>query len=262
VQTGAGAEATAERNRFLLAQLAAQRLEAEADLSTLATPRPEDVALAQSRVAAAEAALAKARADAELARVRAPMEGTILRIFARPGDQVGSDGLMEMADLSRLDVVADVFETDLAACARVRRPRSSSPARRSATRPPCARSAGRCAAPPRPAPTPSPRWIRARWRCASPSPTRRPRCCAGAPTCRSRWRSSPWRAGTGGGAMNELSPPRRLHPWAPELTGEAAPPPASRRRSPGLLDALRLPLRLAARQLRADRAKLATAIAA
>jgi HlyD family secretion protein len=40
VQTGAGAEATAERNRFLLAQLAAQRAEAEADLTTLATPRP------------------------------------------------------------------------------------------------------------------------------------------------------------------------------------------------------------------------------
>ena len=63
--------------------------------------------------------------------------------------------------------------------------------------------------------------------------------------------------------MNELSPPR-LHPWAPELTGEAATTPvapASPPREPGLLDALRLPLRLAARQLRADRAKLATAIA-
>ena len=61
--------------------------------------------------------------------------------------------------------------------------------------------------------------------------------------------------------MNELSPPRRLHPWAPELNGEAAPPPRVAPPEPGLLDALRLPLRLAARQLRADRAKLATAIA-
>jgi HlyD family secretion protein len=113
VVSGAGAEAVAERNRFLLTQLAAQRAQAEADLTTLATARPEDVALAESRVTAAEAALAKARADAELARVRAPMDGTILRVFARPGDQVGSDGVLEMADLSRLDVVADVFETDL-----------------------------------------------------------------------------------------------------------------------------------------------------
>ncbi|WP_424810467.1 efflux RND transporter periplasmic adaptor subunit [Roseococcus sp. YIM B11640] len=113
VPSGAGSEAVAERNRFATMRLSAERAQAEADLVTLSTPRPEDVALAESRVAAAEAALAKAVADAQLARVTAPLDGTILRIFARPGDQVGSDGLLEMADLSRLDVVADVFETDL-----------------------------------------------------------------------------------------------------------------------------------------------------
>lgn len=113
VPTGAGSAAVAERNRYLALNLANQRAQAEADLLTLAAPRPEDVALAEARVAAAEAALAKARADAALSRVVAPMDGTILRVFARPGDQVGSDGLLEMADLSRLDVVADVFETDL-----------------------------------------------------------------------------------------------------------------------------------------------------
>lgn len=113
VPSGAGSEASAERNRFVLFRLSAERALAEADLQTLSTPREEDVRLAESRAAAAEAALAKARADAELARVRAPIPGTIIRIFARPGDQVGSDGLMEMADLTRMDVVADVFETDL-----------------------------------------------------------------------------------------------------------------------------------------------------
>jgi len=113
VPTGAGSFAVAERNRYLALQLANQRAQAEADLATLSTPRPEDVALAEARVTQMQAALDKARADAALARVRAPMDGTILRIFARPGDQVGSDGLLEMADLSRLDVVADVFETDL-----------------------------------------------------------------------------------------------------------------------------------------------------
>jgi HlyD family secretion protein len=113
VPSGAGSEAAAERNRFVLFRLSAERSLAEADLQTLSTPREEDVRLAEARLAAAEAALAKARADAELARVRAPIPGTILRIFARPGDQVGSDGVMEVADLSRMDVVADVFETDL-----------------------------------------------------------------------------------------------------------------------------------------------------
>ncbi|WP_198373387.1 efflux RND transporter periplasmic adaptor subunit, partial [Roseomonas rosulenta] len=94
-------------------RLAAERAQAEAELDTLLSSRPEDIALAQARLAAAEAALAKARADAELSRVRAPFAGTILRIIARPGDQVGNDGLLEIGDLSRIDIVADVYETDL-----------------------------------------------------------------------------------------------------------------------------------------------------
>jgi HlyD family secretion protein len=113
VPSGAGAEASAERARFLLARLSAERAQAEADLETITRARPEDVALAEARLRAGEALLAKARADAALSRVRAPMAGTILRIFARPGDQVGSDGLLELADLSRMEVVADVFETDV-----------------------------------------------------------------------------------------------------------------------------------------------------
>lgn len=113
VPTGAGAVAQADRNRAAADRLIAERRQAEADLETLLSSRPEDIALAEARLAAAEAALAKARADAELSRVRAPFAGTVLRIIARPGDQVGSEGLLEIGDLTRLDVVADVYETDL-----------------------------------------------------------------------------------------------------------------------------------------------------
>jgi HlyD family secretion protein len=113
VPSGAGAEAVAERNRFAARRAAAERAEAEAQLETLLRPRPEDVALAEAQVARAEATLARARADAALARVHAPVAGTVLRIHARPGDQVGPDGLLELADLGRLDVVAEVYETDL-----------------------------------------------------------------------------------------------------------------------------------------------------
>ena len=95
------------------AQKDAAVAQAEAVLETLSSPRPEDLALAEAGLAAAEAQLARARADAALARVAAPIAGTVLRIYARPGDQVGSDGLMDLADLGRMDVVADVYETDL-----------------------------------------------------------------------------------------------------------------------------------------------------
>jgi HlyD family secretion protein len=113
VPSGAGAEAVAERNRFATTRASAERALAEADLATLSTPRPEDVALAEARVASAEAALNKALADAALSRVLAPIGGTILRIYARPGDQVSSDGLLDIADLTAIDVVADVYETDI-----------------------------------------------------------------------------------------------------------------------------------------------------
>ncbi|MFN3448038.1 MAG: efflux RND transporter periplasmic adaptor subunit, partial [Roseococcus sp.] len=113
VPSGAAPEAVAERARFLVQRLAAERAQAEAELVTLLSARPEDIALAEARVAAARAALEKARADAAISRLHAPIAGTILRIFARPGDRVGADGLLEMADLSRMDVVADVYETDL-----------------------------------------------------------------------------------------------------------------------------------------------------
>ncbi|MBL6076396.1 efflux RND transporter periplasmic adaptor subunit [Belnapia sp. T18] len=113
VPSGAGGAAPAERARFAAARTAAERAEAEATLQRLLVPRPEDLAVAETEVLSAEAALAKARADATLSRVTAPIAGTILKIYARPGDQVGSDGLLDLADLTRLDVVADVYETDV-----------------------------------------------------------------------------------------------------------------------------------------------------
>ncbi|WP_376097708.1 HlyD family efflux transporter periplasmic adaptor subunit [Roseomonas sp. CCTCC AB2023176] len=111
--SGAETAATYDRNRFLAAQRAAERAQAEADLETLTNPRREDVARAAADLAAAEASLAKARADAVLSRLYAPIDGTILRVIARAGEPVSNDGVLEMGDLTRLDVVADVYETDM-----------------------------------------------------------------------------------------------------------------------------------------------------
>ncbi len=58
--------------------------------------------------------------------------------------------------------------------------------------------------------------------------------------------------------MNEIPDPARLLPWAPELTGEAAP---AQRRAPGFLASTWMAVRLAWRQLRSEKARLASAIA-
>ena len=113
VPSGAGARATAERNRAAAARATADRVAAVAQLETLTHPRPEDVAVAVAQVRGAEGTLARAKADSALSRVVAPIAGTVIKIYARTGDLIGGDGLLDLADLDRMDVVADVYETDL-----------------------------------------------------------------------------------------------------------------------------------------------------
>ncbi len=46
-------------------------------------------------------------------RIHAPIAGTILKILTRPGERIKDGGLLEMADLTQLDVVAEVYESDI-----------------------------------------------------------------------------------------------------------------------------------------------------
>ena len=65
----------------------------------------------------AEAAADKARADHALSFIRAPIDGRILRLIGRVGQQVSSDGLTEMGDTDVMTVRAEVFEADVRAIA-------------------------------------------------------------------------------------------------------------------------------------------------
>ncbi|MEQ1620082.1 MAG: efflux RND transporter periplasmic adaptor subunit [Methylococcales bacterium] len=65
----------------------------------------------------AEIANAKAEqhvAEENLAKtsIKAPISGTIIKIHTRPGERISDSGLLEMADLSQLDIVAEVYESD------------------------------------------------------------------------------------------------------------------------------------------------------
>ncbi len=48
----------------------------------------------------------------EIARVVAPIDGTVLRVEAKPGDSVGQLPLVEMADLTTVHCLAEVHEAD------------------------------------------------------------------------------------------------------------------------------------------------------
>lgn len=45
--------------------------------------------------------------------IYAPISGTILKILTWPGERIRDNGLLELADLTQLDVVAEVYESDL-----------------------------------------------------------------------------------------------------------------------------------------------------
>jgi HlyD family secretion protein len=113
LRTAAGNEAAWDRARFAAAQATAERTRAEADLATLLSPRAEDLAVAEAELAAALAAADQARAERDTARLVAPIAGRVLKLHARAGEKVGEEGVLELADLSAIDIVAEVYETDL-----------------------------------------------------------------------------------------------------------------------------------------------------
>jgi HlyD family secretion protein len=96
-----------------LSTLRADIESARQTLAQIKEVRPEDVTTANNELRKAIASRNRARQEFDFATVRAPQNGQILRIIARPGDKVGEDGILEMADTTRMIVTAEVYQTDL-----------------------------------------------------------------------------------------------------------------------------------------------------
>lgn len=67
----------------------------------------------QAEIASAKAGLQVAEEDLSKTVIKAPISGTIIKVQARPGERITEKGLLEIADLTQLDVVAEVYEVDL-----------------------------------------------------------------------------------------------------------------------------------------------------
>ena len=83
-------------------------------LKSLREVRDVDLAVAGKEIAAANAACAKAQADADASELRAPIAGRILRIHTHPGEKIADRGILEMGDVLHMQAVAEVFEADVA----------------------------------------------------------------------------------------------------------------------------------------------------
>jgi multidrug resistance efflux pump len=112
--------ATTERDRIAaekqLALAAAACVEAEAQVSEIEAPvRADELRIAQAKVAVAEAELELAEAALEETLLRAPSDGTVLRINALAGETTHSlslEPVIVIADTSRTRVRAFVEELD------------------------------------------------------------------------------------------------------------------------------------------------------
>lgn len=82
-------------------------------LDSLREVRETDVQAAAAEVARAEAVLASAATQLAASRIHAPVAGRILRIQVRPGERLGSDGVLELGDVRQMHAVAEVFEADV-----------------------------------------------------------------------------------------------------------------------------------------------------
>ncbi|MFO7551761.1 MAG: efflux RND transporter periplasmic adaptor subunit [Haliea sp.] len=79
---------------------------------TSATSRMQlDAATMELNIARADLAAAQARL--ELSVVRAPLRAQVLEVHSYPGESVGVDGILELAQTDQMYAVAEVYETDV-----------------------------------------------------------------------------------------------------------------------------------------------------
>lgn len=73
-----------------------------------------DVRMAEADLAQAEANEQRARREFEASTIYAPADGMVLKINAQVGEEVGLSGLLDIARIGPMFVVAEVYETDIA----------------------------------------------------------------------------------------------------------------------------------------------------
>ena len=88
--------------------------EANANLQQIQEVRPVDIQQAKAEVESAIAAVKQAEAELELAYVRAPVNGRILKIHTRPGESVDEkEGIAELGQTDQMLAIAEVYESDI-----------------------------------------------------------------------------------------------------------------------------------------------------
>jgi HlyD family secretion protein len=94
--------------------LGAEIRQAQAERGELAEVRPIDIEIAQAQLEKAKILVKQRSTSLQDVQVRAPIDGQILRINTRVGEQVNTaQGIMELAQTSQMLVAAEIPEIDI-----------------------------------------------------------------------------------------------------------------------------------------------------
>jgi HlyD family secretion protein len=67
----------------------------------------------QGQLQETRAQLSRVRTDLVNTELRAPIDGTVLRIQARPGERPGDKGILELGNSERMEALVEVYESDI-----------------------------------------------------------------------------------------------------------------------------------------------------
>jgi HlyD family secretion protein len=104
---------TLERRRKLLKENAISQSDIEKSEQAYRQAQASLVDIA-AQIESAKALHSVAAENLDNMVIVAPIDGTILRIMVRSGERIDPNGLLEMADLTQLDVAAEIYERDIA----------------------------------------------------------------------------------------------------------------------------------------------------
>lgn len=95
-------------------QAAFQIKQSEGLLTSVREVRPTDIQFAEAQLQTAMVNVKKAEVDLDLAQVRAPIDGQVLKINSKTGEVVSqTNGVMDLGNTSQMYVVAEIYETDI-----------------------------------------------------------------------------------------------------------------------------------------------------
>jgi HlyD family secretion protein len=106
-------QTTVRDKRLAVETLSRDVEKSKASYTSLAEVRPTDIAAAEAEVANAKAVVEKALADLELRKVKSYASGKVLKVHSRPGETIGSNGILELGNVETMFAVAEVFEADI-----------------------------------------------------------------------------------------------------------------------------------------------------